>query len=121
MPEESAMTGLTPTITPCIYWKLSLKKIGLKALVHSRQLDLHRSDQGYGQKGASACKTWKYKARLSVPAQERLQKKTDRIIQAEVAASTRIARCLVNPFKKFTINHVSKKFNEISSRYKFLS
>ncbi len=31
-----------------------------------------------------------------------------------MAASARIVRRLVNPFKKFTINHVSKKLNEIN-------
>jgi hypothetical protein len=32
----------------------------------------------------------------------------------EAATSTRIVRCLVNPFKKFTIANVSKKLNEIN-------
>ena len=35
-------------------------------------------------------------------------------------ASARIVRCLVNPFKKFTISHVSKKLNEINFKISLL-
>ena len=88
-------------------------------LLQSRKLGLYRSDQGYRQKRAYSFEPWKYKGCLSVSAQKRLQKKTDRITRVEAATSTRIVRCLVNPFKKFTIADVRKKLNEISSRYKF--